>query len=348
MNIVHYADEIWDSGLTEYALTLSCALAARGHNCWFVARPGGHAQQRASALGLQVVQADPGLKGFFRLLNQLNKIKPDIINAHTGSSHTRAVLLALALPGVKVVRTRADARDFRLKPFGGLLWRRTDGFIAANSVIMRQFKAALGEKVKAEIILQGITAPEKPVTPASGEKIGIVARLDPVKGHAVALEALKLVLKEKPGAKLLIAGEDRNITAAALLKQAETLGIAASVELYGRLDNIFDFMDSCGLGLIPSLGSEAVSRGALEWQSRGRAVIASRVGGLADLVIEGETGTLVSPSDPKALAEAILAHLRDQKLLAARGQQAKERFDKFFSPAVFAETTEIFYRKVIA
>lgn len=348
MNIVHYADEIWDSGLTEYALTLSCALAARGHNCWFLARPGGHAQQRASALGLQVLQADPGVNGFFTLLNQLEKIKPDIINAHTGSSHTRAVLLATALRGAKVVRTRADARDFRLKPFGGLLWRRTDGFIAANSVIMRQFKAALGEKVKAETILQGITAPDKPVIPASGEKIGIVARLDPVKGHTVALEAMKLVLKGKPGAKLLIAGEDRNISAAELIQQAETLGIAANVEFYGRLDNVFDFMDGCALGLIPSLGSEAVSRGALEWQSRGRAVIASRVGGLADFVADGETGALIPPGNAKALADAILAHLREQKLLAERGARAKERFEKLFSPAVFAETTENFYRKVIA
>lgn len=346
MNIVQFADETWDSGLTEYALTLTAALTERGHKCWFMALDGSHAHKRALRLGLNTIAVRKTPGGYLSALKKLREIKPDIINAHTGSSHSFAVLLALGLARTAVVRTRADARDFRLKPFASLLWGRTAGFIAANNFILTQFKAALGGQVPAALIMQGIYAPDTPVTAAEGKKIGIVARLDPVKGHSVALAAMTQVLKSHPDAKLLIAGEDKNITAAQLRAQAEKLGIYGNVEFYGRLADVYAFMDDCAVGLIPSLGSEAVSRGALEWMSRARPVIASTVGGLADFVKDGETGLLVPPDNPSALAAAINTYLSNPALAKTAGERGRASFERSFTPQAFAEATENFYRKV--
>ncbi len=185
--------------------------------------------------------------------------------------------------------------------------------------------------------MQGIYAPDTPVTAAEGKKIGIVARLDPVKGHSVALAAMAQVLKSHPDAKLLIAGEDKNITAAQLRAQAEKLSISGNVEFYGRLTDVYAFMDDC---------AEAVSRGALEWMSRARPVIASTVGGLADFVKNGETGLLVPPDNPSALAAAINTYLVNPALAKTAGARGRASFERSFTPQAFAEATENFYRKV--
>ncbi|MDD4004475.1 MAG: glycosyltransferase family 4 protein [Elusimicrobiaceae bacterium] len=349
MKIIQYADESWDSGLTEYALTLARALAARGHACYFMAAPDGYARKRAEQFGLPVLAAEKSAGGFFRLLQQLRAIKPEIINAHTGSAHSHSVMLAAAgLPGTAVIRTRADARELRRKPFSGLLWNRTAGFIAANSRIMNRFAAVFGGGIKAELIPQGIFTPQTPPVPAQGLKIGLVGRLDPVKGHTVALEAMAQVLARHPGARLLVAGEDRNVTADGLKKMAAGLGIENSIEFYGRLGDVFRFMDGCALGIVPSAGSEAVSRVALEWMSRARPVIASDVGGLADLVRDGLTGALVPPGEPDALAGKISGYLSAPQKLAEAGRSGRAYYEERFTPETFAAASENFYRKVIA
>jgi glycosyltransferase involved in cell wall biosynthesis len=103
----------------------------------------------------------------------------------------------------------------------------------------------------------------------------------------------------------------------------------------------------CRVGVVASVGSEAVSRAALEWMAAGRPVVASRVGCLPDLVIEGETGFLVPPANPRALAQALARFLQEPGLAERMGAAGRRRFDEKFSLGRFADETESLYAQVL-
>jgi glycosyltransferase involved in cell wall biosynthesis len=133
------------------------------------------------------------------------------------------------------------------------------------------------------------------------------ARLDDLKGHRYLLEAAAQV----PEALFVLAGEgsERN----SLLAQAQALGIADRVLFLGYRWDIPELLASCDLFVLPSL-KEGLSLAILEAMAAGRPVIATAVGGSAETVTHGETGLLVRPEDPTALAEAIRTLLRDESL----------------------------------
>ena len=183
---------------------------------------------------------------------------------------------------------------------------------------------------------QGIEGPQAPPPLPAAPVAGMVARFDPVKGHGVLVDALARLNGKVPGLRAVCAGEGRLL---------ERLRLEGSLELPGRVGDKWAFMASCRVGLVPSLGSEAVSRGALEWMASGRPVIASRVGGLPDLVEDGVTGLLVPPGDPKALADALEALLRDPSKAEAMGAAGRERWSAEFSLPPFYEATMKVYEQ---
>jgi glycosyltransferase involved in cell wall biosynthesis len=101
------------------------------------------------------------------------------------------------------------------------------------------------------------------------------------------------------------------------------------------------------LGLVPSVWPEPCPTVALEAMSAGRAVIASEVGGLPDLVIDGETGLLVTPGDPSALRDAIQRLLRNRDLLERMGQAGRLRAREFQASSVVGRI-EAVYQQVEA
>lgn len=100
-------------------------------------------------------------------------------------------------------------------------------------------------------------------------------------------------------------------------------------------------------GLLPSVGYETFGIAALEGMASGRPVIASRIGGLADVVVDGETGYLVPPGDAGALRRAIERLLEDPQLRARMGQQAARRAAEFRAGAVVPRIEQL-YRRLLA
>jgi glycosyltransferase involved in cell wall biosynthesis len=351
MRILHLGDEPWDSGLTEYSLLLAHAQQKASKQVLYLARKGSYAEKRARELGLQVETfSNPWLE-LLSLRRRIKQFFPDIINAHTGSSHTAAVALNSLLPKkAAVVRTRADARPLRINSSAAPLWNRTAGFMAANSAILEDFRRLSKSGTESMLVQQGIEGAEFARNPEKGLnvfRVAIVARLDPVKGHAVALEVFARLARNFPQARLVIAGEDRNVSAAQLQARASELGITGSVEFCGRLSDLYDFMRGCDVGIVPSLGSEAVSRVALEWSSCGVPVIASKIGGLPDLVKDGENGLLVPPGDADALYAALEKLAGDPALAARLGANGREFYLQRHTPQAFERNASVLYEKAI-
>lgn len=159
--------------------------------------------------------------------------------------------------------------------------------------------------------------------------IGVPASLVPHKGHSFFLEALAAVAREYPGVRAVLAG-------AGPLKEeleglAEKLGIARSVVFAGVLSEMASFFSAADLVVLSSTEREGISMGILEAMSAKKAVVGTKVGGIPEAVVDGETGLLVQPWDTQALAGAILSLIHDKAKLAEMGRAGRARYEKKFT-----------------
>lgn len=340
MKIVHFEDEPWDSGLAHYALTLAAAQKARGHEVAFWGLRDSPLLVRAKELGLATrgwLRGPRGLAQVPLLRRELAALAPAVVNAHTGSAQTRA--LALAPRRAAVVRTRGDARPARGTPLTRAAARRTTAFIAANSAIAADLRRLFPRAI-VRLVPQGVDGPDAPAPLPTEPTLGMIARMDPVKGHRVLLAAARALRPRFRGLTVVCAGDG------ALLPELR-MEAKGEVEFPGRVPDASAFAASCRIGVVASTGSEAVSRAALEWMAAGRPLVATRVGGIPDLVEDGVTGILVPPSDPDALAEAAAALLSEPARAAAMGAAGRERWRKLFSPEPFVRETLKVYDEAI-
>ncbi len=161
------------------------------------------------------------------------------------------------------------------------------------------------------------------------EIVGVVARLEPEKGHATLLEAFPAVLATVPSARLLIVGEgsQRELLEA----QAETLHLlgqhctgdrcvgtrgarpGAKVLFTGLRDDVPNVTAALDVAVLPSY-REAQGLAILEAMALRRPVVATAVGGVPEMIEHGRTGLLVPPRDPAALGNAIALLLTDHPL----------------------------------
>ena len=351
MNILHLVDEPYDSGIVHYALTLAKGLQGRGHSVCVGGVAGAFPLAEASRSDLETFPVRRFPAGLLDLRRIIAKKNIHIINAHTGSSHVLAVTAARfsRLP-VQVVRTRGDDRPVRLPLVSRILWRRTAGFIAPTERILGEFKRAWpSQDIKVRAVLPGIPGStisgNEPASPPY--RIGILGRLDPVKGHAFFLRAAAFVLEEIPDAVFLVAGREENIKTRELERLARELKLGDRVQFLGHVPDAWEFMRSCHMGVIASVGSEAISRAAIEWMSASRPIVATEVGSLPEITQEGKTGFLVPPAFPEAMADRITKLLKDKALRERMGDEALTQFATRFSLQRFINDTEAFYEDTL-
>ncbi|MFH1620450.1 MAG: glycosyltransferase family 4 protein [bacterium] len=355
MRIIHFNDERWDSGLTDYALTLAAAQKKAGHRVEFWACRGKPAFKKAAELGLETFDCGNSVLRLAVLHRRLSKFGADIINTHTGSSHSTAAALCAPLSrGPALVRTRCDAGIIKKKLFAPTLWKRTSAFIAGNGKILENFRAVFpGLFIPSAAVYQGICDPGAGTgnRPGPGEHtgitVGMLGRLDPVKGHAAALEAAAAVARRHPDIIFIFAGTEKNIKIPYLQKEAERLGIGRNVRLTGFVSDAPAFMKSCDLGIIPSTGSEAVSRVALEWMGCGVPLVSSDAGSLPEIVKDGVTGIVVPAGVAGRLAEAVLDLLSKPDRLLPMGRAGRIRYENHFTPERFEKNTTSVYEKAL-
>src|SRR3989442_14416288 len=164
--------------------------------------------------------------------------------------------------------------------------------------------------------------------PPEGPIIGTVGRLVPLQSHTWLLRAVPRVLAEFPQASVVLIGDGPLL--GELKELADELGITPHVVFLGTRHDIPECLAVLDLLVLPSL-NEGMGRALVEAMAVGCPVVATRVGGIPDVVADGTTGLLVPPRDDRALAEAILTLLRDRSrraaYVAAAGRDVHGRFD---------------------
>ena len=198
---------------------------------------------------------------------------------------------------------------------------------------------------KVHVIYPAVTADSSVAAPPA-DRVGILGRLDPVKGHSIFLEAVADVVKERPATKFLIAGKEANIPYELLKNQAREMGIESAVEYVGFQPSAQEFMRNCSIGVIASIGSEEISRACLEWMSVGRPVVGTLVGCLPEMIEPNENGFLVPPGDGLAMGDALLHLLREPTRARTMGENAHELVKNKFDANTFLNKTMAVYESV--
>jgi glycosyltransferase involved in cell wall biosynthesis len=180
------------------------------------------------------------------------------------------------------------------------------------------------------------------INPA-GKYVAIIARLDAEKGHKYLFQAIPLIAGDIPELKLLVLGE--GYANAELKASAQAMGIADRVVFTGLRDDVPAIVSWMDVVVIPSL-IEGFGLAAIEAMALAKPVIASRVGGIPEIVVDDETGMLVPPKEPVALARAIGKILQNRKLAEQMGQKGKQRVNEKFNSRLFVKKTLAVYENM--
>ncbi len=161
-----------------------------------------------------------------------------------------------------------------------------------------------------------------PAAPRHARRVvATVANLRQEKGHDVLLRAAAMVIRQAPDARFRIVGDGP--MRASLLELAASLGIATAVDFLGHRDDVPALLAASDLYAFPSR-TEAFPNGLIEGMAAGLPVVASRVGGIVELVDHGRNGLLVPADDPGALANGLLDLMANAESAATLGRAARE------------------------
>jgi len=300
---------------------------------------------------------DPGdAYGILQLRQHLQVAPCDILHAHDGRGQTVAWLASI---GMRVRRVASRRVTFlpRHRWVHRLKYSHTCDAVVTVSEFIRQWAIRCGVPAsKIELIPDGVEIPpEMPRTETRskvrarwgfGESefvIGQVGAFTPEKGQNIALAAVQQLTQTLPQARLLLAGEGPTLKDPEITQRCKALG--DRVRLCGAIENLAEFFPALDLFVMPSK-SEGLGSSALLAMSYGLPVVASRVGGLPEVVEEARTGWLVNPASPSALADAILAAASDRARLKQWGLNGRERARQF-SVETMVERTEALYCRLL-
>jgi glycosyltransferase involved in cell wall biosynthesis len=206
-------------------------------------------------------------------------------------------------------------------------WRRRrdafDTIVCVSSAVQRQLEA---DGIATRDVIWPGTKPASARPPLSGPPtVTFTGRLTPEKGADVLVRAFRSVRDRVPDARLIVAGTGRDERSLRTLVDRLSLGDA--VEMTGQLDaaGIDALIARSWVHAVPSRWPEPFGLTATEAMMRGTAVVASALGGLADIVRDGVTGMSVPAGDEAALAGALAQVLSDRALAERLGAAARER-----------------------
>jgi glycosyltransferase involved in cell wall biosynthesis len=256
---------------------------------------------------------------------------------------------ALGAGRLPLVSTKHNDDRFRLGPFRYVeraLARRSSRVIAITEALRRFCVDRVGlPAAKVEVVHYGLDAlpapwgedAEAPV-PAGARVLLCVGRLAQQKGIDVAVRALAKIREHEPAAVLVVLGEG---TERAHLEALAGEGVL----LPGRVGDVASWYRRAEVLVHPSRW-EGFGLALLEAMLAGKPVVATRVSSAPEIVTDGETGLLVPPDDPPALAEAVVGLLADPARAAAMGQAGLARARSEFSVAQMAGRTRAVYAAV--
>ena len=330
----------------------------RGVLCVF--RPG-WLQERTHSRGISTyvipTQGMTDWRWACRFRNLLKDEQVDLIHAHEFDANVQGAAVAAYL-GIPFVATVHGKHYFWEKLRRRLAYRwvsRQASMVAVSEDLKRFIVQNVGiDSTRITVLYNGVDVPLAP-DPADIETcrremnlpeidrvIGVVGNLYPVKGHQYLIDAIPAVLERYPNTSFVFAG--RGHLESDLKQQVNRLGLDKRVHFLGLRQDIPRILALLDVFVLPSL-SEGLSMAILEAMMAGKPVIATRVGGNPEIVLDGETGFLVPPKDSHALGESLIALLKNRQLAVQFSEKGRRRAEVQFSLQTMVNAYEALYEE---
>jgi len=295
-----------------------------------------------------------------RFRQLVERFQPEIVHLHGGrDSWIAALALGTKARRPVIIRTKHNVFPISDHWFNRWMYGRFfDGIVCLSSAIVAQCSekpyidprklvlipsacnvvdfmraASAREKVRSEFGF----APDAVVIVMSG-------RLRPEKGHDILLAAVPRVLQQVPHAKFLLLGAGS--LEGRIARELAEHNLTESIHLAGFRSDVAECLSAADIAVQPSR-SEGLGTAVIEAAAAGLPVVATAVGGIPDVIVHGETGILVPPENPEALADAIVQLAQNPAQRRALGEAARLRVARLFSKEALGDKTDDYYRRML-
>lgn len=291
----------------------------------------------------------------------LRKINPDVLHINGGgypaALSTRAAVVAgrisrvsnilyfsnnLAVPYNSIQRLFEYPIDLIVRKSVHLF---LTGSLCAKSELMKVIKA---EEIRFKTINNGLD-PNFAIENSSGQRqksanqskliLGIVAVLEPRKGHLDLIESIRRLRDlgeiNSENFTLRVAGE--GWFRGRIEQEIEEIGISHLVELVGEVENVYGFISELDILILPSTHQEDFPNVILEAMAMSKPVIGTTVGGIPEQIMDGITGYLIAPSNPAELTKSLSILIHNKTLRESMGKNGRKRFLEQFTSQIAIE-----------
>jgi sugar transferase (PEP-CTERM/EpsH1 system associated) len=296
---------------------------------------------------------DPGI--VWALYRVLRRERPDVVHTHAWGTLLEGLIAARLARVPAIVHGEhgtlaARPRQLRVQRWA---WRRVDRVLSVSSRLAERISRDVGFPLAdIQVIRNGVDLTRFRGTPSASARatfgfpddgalvIGAVGRLVEVKDHATFIDAIALLRSHGHRVRAVIAGDGplRN-ELAAHISRAGLDGVIALLGHRPDAEEVFSGIDV----FVQSSRSEGMSNTILEAMASGLPVVATRVGGADEMVIDNETGVLVPSANPPAMSAALERLLTSESARHAMGRAGRDRAQVEFSLARMIERYQSFY-----
>lgn len=361
MNILFVINKLIFGGAERYVNLLANSLAEEGNNVFVISSGGPTVKHLNRKITHKKIDSIPGTskqeQGLtskaIEVICKENKI--DLVHCNSVTAF-RAAFIAKKITGVPIIYTAHATEQSMLPVIGSEIDKKVDKVIAVSNFIKLHLKRTGLVNGKNALVLHGIDTnkfKERFLEPTKKTSLGIkngervimtVARLNPEKGIDTLIKAIPIIKRNGNNIKLVLVGDGPQ--RANYEKLTEDLGIKDTVLFLGGRGNVAELLSITDIFCLPSI-REALSFAILEAMAEGKPVVATKVGGIPEAVIDGETGLLVPAANINRLASALNLLLENKDISRKFSSNAKQRVKKYFNfERMFKETKET-YQKVL-
>jgi glycosyltransferase involved in cell wall biosynthesis len=299
------------------------------------------------------------LAAAWRLSRVIKQLRPQVVHAHDPHAVAMAATaLSIAAPSPKTWLVAARRLELRMARNSFSRWKygQVDCFIASSAVIRERLAhdGIPGSRIR--IVNEGVDVERiekmRPANvhaefylPTQAPIVGNVAALVPHKGHQHLIEAAALVVRDVPDVRFVIVGDGE--LRQTLEQQIRHHHLERHVFLAGYRVDAIELIKGFDIFAMSSV-TEGMCTALVDAMAAGKAAVATAVGGIPEVLVDGATGFLVPPRDPRAMADRLVELLESDSLRVEMGRAALQRARDCFTVEKMVDETAAVYRSLAA
>lgn len=356
LTILHTESSVGWGGQEHRTFKEMVGLKKLGHRILLLTRAGARLAARAREVGIETFEIPIynafDMRAMWRIYRLIKAQRVDVVNTHSGHD---SILGGLAgrLAGIKVVRTRHLALPITSK----LTYSVLPHHVVSVSNFVRSYLIDAGiPEQQVSTVYTGVDPEQLKVDgepslrrelglPDSAKLVLTVAIMRTEKGHRFTIQAAPRILAACPDTYFIFAGDGPLFDE--LKGQVAAAGLADRIRFLGLRRDIANVLASCDLFLLPT-EQEALGTAFIEAMAMGLPVVTTTVGGIVDIVEEGQTGYLVPPRDLEVLADRLGRLQADRELRLRMGEAGRRRAEALFDNEKLSHTVVETMKRAVA